>query len=143
MAEKSVIDYHDALLYRRDVDLFNDGQWLNDSCINFIFRVFEYFSFPQLHDVLFLDPSVASYIKLQALDDDDIRDLDRGNRFNERKWILVPVNDNTSFGSSSSHWSLLVINCSSHQMYHMDSHAPMNHKAAVETSRRMLSVLKW
>lgn len=33
-----VLNYHDAVVYDTDVELFREGGWLNDNCINWFFR---------------------------------------------------------------------------------------------------------
>lgn len=33
-----VLNYHDAVMYDTDVALFCDGGWLNDNCLNWLFR---------------------------------------------------------------------------------------------------------
>lgn len=32
------LNYHDAVVYNTDVDLFGEYGWLNDNCINWFFR---------------------------------------------------------------------------------------------------------
>lgn len=33
-----ILNYHDAVVYDTDVELFGEHGWLNDSCINWFFR---------------------------------------------------------------------------------------------------------
>jgi sentrin-specific protease 8 len=38
MEDEVVVDYHDCLLRKSDVELLNDSQWLNDNIIAFAFE---------------------------------------------------------------------------------------------------------
>jgi hypothetical protein len=141
--EKPLLDFHDALIYQRDIQLFHDGNWINDSCINFCFRFFEFTLFQNNRNILFMDPAVVSCIKIQDLDEDDIAQLNKGLRISTRDIILVPCNDNSSFDSSSSHWSLLAIDCFNKISYHFDSYRPHNSISACDTLLRLNLLLKW
>lgn len=140
--EKS-INYHDAVVYRRDVANFCDGCWLNDSCINFCWKYFEFAKFPEKHHIYFMDPSLMSYVKLQIVDDDDVQSIRSRQRLTSRSYIFVPCNDNMSFETSSSHWSLLVINAQTGESFHFDSHAPTNRVAAVYTYQKLKILFDW
>ena len=141
--DETPLNYHNAVLYKRDVSNFQDGNWLNDSCINFCFRWFEFSELAGKSHVLFLDPSVMSYIKLQHLDEDDIQDLRRGLRLHERTFILVPCNDNTSFSVSSSHWSLILICIKTKEAFHFDSSSHKNFPVAMHTYERLKLLFEW
>lgn len=138
-----LLDYHDVCVYDRDLDLFSDGCWLNDTCINFCFRYFEFEVLVENTNVLFIDPAVVSFVKLQNLDEDDILQVVRSLSIHSRDLLLIPCNDNASFHSGSSHWSLLVIDMTNKQMYHYDSHMGFNLVAAKRTAKKMNQLLKW
>ncbi|CAN0193777.1 unnamed protein product, partial [Scytosiphon promiscuus] len=61
-----VLNYHDAVVYDTDVELFGDGGWLNDNCINWFFRVLEHEVFPGRPELLFMDPAVVSCMMNQC-----------------------------------------------------------------------------
>jgi Ulp1 family protease len=137
------LNYHDAVVYKRDVINFQDGNWLNDSCINFCFRWFEFSECVDKRFVLFMDPSVMSYIKLQHIDEDDISGLRKGLRLHERDYLLVPCNDNASFQSASTHWSLLLIKTATGEAHHFDSSNQTNTTAARKTYHRIKILFDW
>mmetsp|Transcript_12698 Transcript_12698/g.20244 ORF Transcript_12698/g.20244 Transcript_12698/m.20244 type:complete len:271 (-) Transcript_12698:71-883(-) len=141
-----MLNFHDAVLYDRDVQLFKGRSWLNDACINFYFRYLEYdvFGHEGAHEtVIFMDPAVVSFMMLQCTDDDDYDDLRRGLKLDQKSLIFVPVNDNTSFDSSSTHWSLLAcvrynnaINC-----VHLDSGGGANGARAEQVAAQLRQTL--
>lgn len=47
-----------------------------------------------------------------------------------REWIVTPINDNQSFSSSSSHWSVLLMHVESGRFWHYDSHGQSNYTSA-------------
>jgi Ulp1 family protease len=139
-----ILDYHGATINRKELSYFESSQWLNDSCINFVFRWFEYSVFLERKEILFMDPAVVSYIKLQELDSDDIDQLWKGLKLASRKFLFLPCNDNQSlFSSTSTHWSLLIVNTSSQRAFHLDSSAETNVSACVSTLERLAQVLRW
>eukprot|EP00903_Cladosiphon_okamuranus_P006735 g6570.t2 len=103
-----VLNYHDAVIYDTDVGLFGDGGWLNDSCINWFFRVLEHEVFPGRQELLFMDPAVVSCMMNQCDDEEELVDLGRGLDLGSRSMVFVPVNNATGPLSRGSHWSLLV-----------------------------------
>ena len=38
---RQILNYHDAVLYDTDLDLFQGSNWLNDNCINFYLRLLQ------------------------------------------------------------------------------------------------------
>eukprot|EP00978_Attheya_sp_CCMP212_P028511 scaffold98579_cov54-Attheya_sp.AAC.3 len=147
-AEKSgenlVLNYHDAVVYQSDLELLDSNTaWLNDACINFQMTRLQ-----QRHtnngDLLFMDPSVISFMMHQC-DDEDLADLNQGLHLETKKRIFVPINDNYIVSADTfrrpgggSHWSLLVIlvvQSSGNQeqslmCYHFDSGHGSNFRAA-------------
>ncbi|CBN74639.1 conserved unknown protein [Ectocarpus siliculosus] len=103
-----VLNYHDAVVYDTDVALFGDGEWLNDNCINWFFRVLEHEVFPGRTDLLFMDPAVVSCMMNQCDDLEEYEDLGRGLELAIRSMVFVPVNNAAGPFSRGSHWSLLV-----------------------------------
>ena len=151
---KSILEYYNSFLYPRDLFYLEDKEWLNDNCIHFIFKWFQFSKFSNNqhnnnsnnnnNQFLFLDPSVVSQIRLQFLDDDDIKDLHKGIQFNSKSYLFIPCNNQNSFLSHSIHWSLLVIDMISHQIYSLDSSFPFNSSnVSVLVEILCLKVLAW
>jgi hypothetical protein len=154
-----VIDFHNAVLYPKDLEYFQDSNWLNDNCMNFVFHWYQHslhssaanstasaFQSSQLaiNPLLFLDPSVISHIRCQVLDADDIRDLHRGLKLSSRSHLFIPCNDQSSFTSSSTHWSLLLIDLIDRQVYSLDSMSPSNsHTMGVIAKIICQDLLSW
>ena len=93
----ALLDFHDAVIYQRDLNNFKAGNWLNDACIGFCMRYMEYAVYPDSQDLLFLDPSVVSLMKVQCMDEEDWEGITKGLKMSSRKMLFVPVNDNNSF----------------------------------------------
>ena len=91
-----LLNFHDAIIYQRDLDNFSEGKWLNDACIGFIYKYMECVEFTD-ERLLFMDPSVVSMIKVQVMDEEDYEGVSRGLKISNRKLIFVPTNDNNSF----------------------------------------------
>ena len=97
----ALLDFHDAVIYKRDLDNFEPGNWLNDACVGFCMRFMEHAVFPSNKDtLLFMDPSVVSLIKVQSMDEEDMEGIARGLKMSSRKLLFVPTNDNNSFQGS-------------------------------------------
>ena len=127
---KAIINYFDVILYENDLNLFHNGYWLNDQCINFCFRWYENSKYKSMSSILFMDPAVVSFLKLQCDDEDDYKDLSRGLNLDSREILFIPINDNSSFTSSSNHWSLLFVIKDSGVIIHLDSAGNYNEMAA-------------
>ena len=93
----ALLDFHDAVLYDRDMQNFEANQWLNDACIGFILRHYEHTVFPHSPHLLFMDPSVVSLVKNQCMDEEDLVGIAKGLNIFARKLLFVPANDNCSF----------------------------------------------
>lgn len=132
-----ILNYQDISIYESDLFLLSDGQWLNDVCINFCFakkRVETNNS-----TILMMDPSVVSFLTFQVSDDEERDELAEGLSLTEKEWLIVPVNDCTSLGGSSSHWSLLVCHTTSGFAVHFDSNNHYNTSSA----RNVADKLTW
>lgn len=156
----SLLCFHDVDIYDRDLRLFEDGKWLNDTCINYCFRKMEH---EGLHDsnsstdsidgssriiskrILLMDPCVVSFLRLQCEDEDELQELREGLAIGERDVIFVPINDCDSFESSSTHWSLLIITDATSlrpSIFHADSCGRYNKKAAMATRDSLAQLLQ-
>jgi Ulp1 family protease len=140
----SYISYKDADIYYRDLVLFRAGGWLNDACINYCLKVIE----DSLSDILklkiiLMDPSVCSFLRLQCIEEDEFEDMRISLNISSKEWILLPINDNESFESSSSHWSTLVCHIDSKSLWHYDSFHGQNIKSAKNISYKLSQLLHW
>ena len=123
-----LFSFHDVDVYPRDARLFQTGCWLNDTCINLCFKRMDgEFS---MKDILFMDPSIVSFLRIQVTDDEEYDELATGCELCSRKWLLLPINDCESFDSSSNHWSLLLCHVESGSLFHFDSNSNFNLRAA-------------
>ena len=130
----------DANIYSRDLILFRSKCWLNDSCINYCFRRLELMKTPK--SILLMDPSVVSFLVIQCSSDEDYDELFVGINISSLEWIFVPVNNADSFGTPSSHWSLLLLHVSTGKLFHFDSCGLSNNDAAIFTAEKLYLLLK-
>lgn len=115
-----VLSYHDSLLHRSDLDLLNDGNWLNDRIIGFLYEFFENERFDS-NNLLFVNPSTVQYLKLcESLDEARMCFLDP-LEMDQKDAVFFPLNNNQSISAGGSHWSLLVMLRSNRSMVHFDS----------------------
>lgn len=124
-----VLDYHDSLLYESDVKLLQSSQWLNDKIIGFIYEYFENEKYKEIFKknlVACLNPSVVQLIKLTQDTNEAILCFMDPLKLNTKKYILIPINDNSSENIGGSHWSLLLIERNSKVAYHFDSFGSSN-----------------
>jgi len=135
-----LLSYKDMNIYSRDLSLFYDGQWLNDTCINISLAMKE----DELKNgtILFMDPSVVSFMTFQVDDVEEMQELADGLNLPAKKWMLIPVNDCSSLGGSSSHWSLLVCHIESGYLAHLDSSHQYNLLSAKKISDKLGLLLK-
>lgn len=128
-----------CVLYQDDIALLDDGNWFNDTLIQFAF----------LHTgmdyderfALFIDPASISYLNLQCSTSAERLQFGIDLGLSRTKYLFVPVNNNTSFTASSSHWSLLLIETATLKSIHFDSLHQSNYNAARSTARSVLEAL--
>mmetsp|Transcript_717 Transcript_717/g.1237 ORF Transcript_717/g.1237 Transcript_717/m.1237 type:complete len:245 (+) Transcript_717:82-816(+) len=140
-----LLSYEDADIYQRDLELFEDGKWLNDACIHYCFKRIENEYKRKGSEIqakiILLDPSLVSFMLIQAVDREENEELAASLDVASKQWILAPVNDCDSFTSSSNHWSLLLCHLPSGFMAHFDSSGSYNHKAACKTATRIACLI--
>ncbi|KAI9562170.1 hypothetical protein GHT06_013135 [Daphnia sinensis] len=119
MADDDVIlNYHNSLLRRSDVNLLQNAHWLNDKVIGFWFEYLENSS--NDNSVCLVCPEVSQFIKLGSPSDTSFF-VDPLN-LNLCSLILFPVNDSMFLDHpGGSHWSLLVYDGLVKKYYHLDS----------------------
>ncbi|XP_027055207.1 sentrin-specific protease 8-like [Pocillopora damicornis] len=130
MADEIVLSFHDSLLKKSDLSLLEEGRWLNDRLIGFVFDYFTHNKFKQISDIaIFISPDVTQFLKLGGGLEIGIflEPLD----LLSRKLIFFAVNDNDSRHSAGgSHWSLLAYCRETNSFHHYDSSSSFNTSAA-------------
>lgn len=119
MADDDVlVNYHNSLLRRSDVNLLRNAHWLNDQVIGFWFEYLE--NSIMDNSVCLVCPEVSQFIKLGSPSDTPIF-VDPLN-LSLRSLVLFPVNDSMFLDHpGGSHWSLLVYDGLVKKYYHLDS----------------------
>ena len=110
MSDSIVTKFHDAVLYQSDLELLCDGNWLNDSCINYGITRLAVQGKSSLFNLQYIDPSVVSFFMQQlnpGEDDDEMIVLYKNwNVTSSEKTktptiLFVPINDNNAIGFGS------------------------------------------
>lgn len=125
-----LFSYKDIPVYSYDAELLGDRQWLNDTCISIAYRVFEEQYETEKNSVLLMDPTSISCLRLQIEDDDEYEGMATSLKVADYKWIVMPINDNQSFDSASSHWSVLLCHQPTFSFFYLDSHNKYNLSSA-------------
>lgn len=104
MADEVVLSFHDSLLRKSDLSLLEEGRWLNDRLIGFVFDYFTHNKFKQISDIVtFISPDVTQFLKLGEGIEIGIflEPLDLPSQ----KMIFFTVNNNDSRHlAGGSHW---------------------------------------
>ena len=138
----ALVNYHDACVYEADVELLANPAWLNDACINFVFRWLEHDTFKGRPEFLFMDPAVVSCLMIQCEDDDEVFELAEGLELSARSLTFIPVNNSLTFNTQSMHWSLLVYSHVDTEFRHYDSSGGMNSEPASATAQKFWTGLQ-
>lgn len=136
-----LFSYNDVDVYERDAKLFEEGNWINDTCINFEYKLFE--SKFNKKDILLMDPSVVSFLRIQVGSPDELQDLRNGLNIEEKDWIFMPISDSDSFSINSTHWSLIFCNKETGLMFHFDSNGNYNYNSAMKSAERLYHLIDW
>ncbi|KJE92137.1 hypothetical protein CAOG_003155 [Capsaspora owczarzaki ATCC 30864] len=149
----AILSYHNTLLLRSDLDLLSAGEWLNDRLIGFAFEYLEFQVLPSASSacsgqaspdlasrILLVGPDVA--FLLANMDPDQAAGILASLDAPSRELVLLPVNNNRNVeAAGGSHWSLLVVDCSSQRLFHIDSAEGSNMSSAKSLARILRSVL--
>jgi sentrin-specific protease 8 len=107
-----LVSYHDSIVRRSNLKTLDYSNWLDDNIITFAFEYIQYDSseYPKDKDNLFafVTPPVVQLLKMT--DDSFAEQLLQSMDFMGKKFLILPINDNTKvnvFGGS--HWSLLIL----------------------------------
>eukprot|EP00542_Grammatophora_oceanica_P002576 CAMPEP_0194070928 /NCGR_PEP_ID=MMETSP0009_2-20130614/88436_1 /TAXON_ID=210454 /ORGANISM="Grammatophora oceanica, Strain CCMP 410" /LENGTH=231 /DNA_ID=CAMNT_0038724215 /DNA_START=64 /DNA_END=759 /DNA_ORIENTATION=- len=146
-----VLNFNDAILYQADIDILRDlTAWLNDACIHFYFTYLQT-KVPRTK-VLFMDPSVITFLMHQC-DDEDLQEFSQSFQV-PSKYLIIPINDGHGSSNSwkrpgsGSHWSLLVVGLAAtggtkHDYWYLDSvRGSGNAQAAREVAQRITEVIE-
>jgi sentrin-specific protease 8 len=123
-----VLSYNDSLLRESDLELLNEGNWLNDQLIAFVYEFFENELFKdEKHLFAFLNPSTVQYLKLCASLQEAEMCFLQPLELSSKEFIFFPLNNNRhAQKDGGSHWSLLVYNKSTSSFYYFDSMGSSN-----------------
>ncbi|TNV75978.1 hypothetical protein FGO68_gene1184 [Halteria grandinella] len=130
-SKQILVSLGSAVLRQSDIDNFQDGYWLNDSCITFYYEHLVKTLLPKdskLPKIVLMDPSAASeliYSQFTGDPDQDelLNDIYGPLGLHKTELAFIPVNDNTdrTKAAGGSHWSLLVYHRSANKWYQIDS----------------------
>ncbi|XP_065066692.1 sentrin-specific protease 8-like isoform X2 [Rhopilema esculentum] len=128
-----VLSYGNSLIYEKDFQLLEPRGWINDTIVGFALEYFATEQFKDISkDVYLIAPQVSQFLKLyQGNDKKEIDDILESLDLQNKKFIIVPVNDGMSTDSiSGTHWTILVYSKSHRKIVHLDSFGTYNSKHA-------------
>lgn len=132
-----VLNFHESLLRRSDVELLKGPYWLNDSIISFYFEYLERYVFKRHPVFLFISPEVTQCIKVTP--DNEIGVFLDPLQAHKKKFIFFALNDNEQTEhSGGSHWSLLVFSQLERTVFHYDSSKGSNQDQAMDLGNKIL-----
>ena len=116
-----LITYKSCSIKQSDIDCLSDYQYLNDLIISFYYEILneKYIS----NDIVLLDPAVSMSIIFDQDLDDINKCIFQPLGMKDKKFIFVPINDNTKieYKTSGSHWALNIIDVNNNTIYYLDS----------------------
>eukprot|EP00743_Colponemidia_sp_Colp-15_P010550 GILK01011632.1.p1 GENE.GILK01011632.1~~GILK01011632.1.p1 ORF type:complete len:225 (+),score=23.80 GILK01011632.1:53-727(+) len=143
MANSIVLTFNGTVTIRQnDVALFNDGAWLNDTCIAFYHEWLATHKFREKSSVSFLDPSTVFWVANED-DDESLTEGLESLDLPAKDYVLMPLNDNCnpSLAAGGSHWSLLLYVRQQDAFFHFDSASSHNASVAAAVSKRFYPYL--
>jgi Ulp1 family protease len=105
-----LVSYQDSIVRLSNLKTLDKSNWLDDNIITFAFEYLQYeskFTKDKKNLFAFVTPPVVQLLKMS--DDLFAEQLLQSIDFLEKKFLILPINDNTHvtvFGGS--HWSLLI-----------------------------------
>ncbi|KAI9193407.1 uncharacterized protein BJ171DRAFT_528232 [Polychytrium aggregatum] len=136
-----ILEYGDVIIDKEDFDLLEEGQWLNDTIIQFYYEYLELQVHKNNPHVEFLRPSIVHLVtntqdptSLQSALPKDLA---------KKNIVFLPINDSdgTTNSISGSHWSLLVFYRPTNSFYYYDSLGRYNLSAAKLTKDKFAPLL--
>ncbi|KAI8809995.1 hypothetical protein BJ742DRAFT_770798 [Cladochytrium replicatum] len=137
--------FGDVCLRDDDLDLLEEGEWINDAIIDFYYEYLEdrtrqVASGVRRSEIVFLRPTMV-FLLANVQDPSDIAAAAPPG-LKEAELVFIPVNDNTSLTlAGGSHWSLLVFHRSSGTFYYYDTLGQYSEKAARRVHQKMAEFL--
>lgn len=157
---KHLFNYDDVDIYERDIQTLEDGNWLNSSIINFHIKhnllgisdkvSFEGNAFKPIRKTqvkkkyVCLDPIAISFICMQYYEDEDLNEILDGMGLGDKEtldWIILPITDQDSLSSPSTHWSCLLYSSKLRLGFHFDSNVPHNLVASERITMKLGDLL--
>lgn len=128
----SVLSYGNTCLNTQDIRLLNDGEWLNDKLIGFMFEFFENTLTTKTNSkVIYVSPEVTQFIKL-AQEPQEVGLFLEPLNAKESEIIIFAVNNHNSGSTSGgTHWSLLIFDNNTGIYHHYDSAGKLNENNAI------------
>ncbi|KAF7731264.1 SUMO1 sentrin specific peptidase 8 [Apophysomyces ossiformis] len=154
-----LLHFHDVVVREYDYDTLADGQWINDTIIDFHAEYLEREYLPKDNSFLFLRPGMVQLIRHTPGKRKEEGDSNRGElipktdptqlgsalpaNIDQRLVIFIPINDGEpQTAYSGSHWSLLVFLRATATFYYYDSMQGANLNEARATAMKLLLLLK-
>ncbi|CAF1362178.1 unnamed protein product [Adineta ricciae] len=134
-----LVSYHDSIVRVSNLKTLDDSNWLDDSIITFAFEYLQYdskFAQHQSNSCVFVSPSVVQLLKMS--DDSFADQLLQSIDFLEKKFLILPINDNRHVNAfAGSHWSLLILAIQDKVLYHFDSMSSANDRTAKDIQSKL------
>ncbi|CAM0140476.1 hypothetical protein VKS41_006495 [Umbelopsis sp. WA50703] len=138
--DKIILQYGDVVLRQSDYATLAEGQWLNDTIIEFHSEYLEREVIPRNAKILLLRPATVHLIA-HIPDPSQLHSALPPN-LNQSQAIFIPINDGKpNIANSGSHWSLLVFLKAASTFYYYDSLQNANINSARITARQLTPLL--
>ncbi|KAJ3158347.1 SUMO1 sentrin specific peptidase 8 [Irineochytrium annulatum] len=135
-----VLSYGDCVLRESDVRLLDDGNWLNDTLIEFVYEYLERSHDPKSLKTAFVRPAII-HLLAHATDTAHLEAVVGGLNLHTKEIIFIPINDNEGAGAGGGHWSLMVYHRPTDAFYYYDSMGKYNVGTAKRTKERLYPVI--
>lgn len=119
-----IVSFHDSIVRQSNLNTLEQNNWLDDNIITFAFEYLQ--NHPKLDlifdNVFFVSPPVVQLIKM--IDDDSLIPILQSMEFSQKKYLILPVNNNERVQEfAGSHWSLLILSIQSDDLLSSISHS--------------------
>ena len=118
-----MLTFDGGMLTREDVDSLRDGKCLMDAIISFAFAQFGKEKRKELEENKILLVRLEVAMILKKGDKSQVLDIKRALRQDEKKVIMLPINDSKNLDKwgSGEHYSVLFVDTTSKIFIHLDS----------------------
>ena len=132
----------DVSISSKDALCLLGQEWLDDKIIEFYLEYLRLIKFKRFSKYIqIIGPCVAHLIKTMDSKDDAISAMLDPLKIDERRVVLIPVNNAETSSSSGTHWSLMVYVPRQKTFYHLDTLRKMNDDAANQIAHRVAETL--